>query len=167
MTTSDILLRDLDVKNVSRRNACSEAMLTELDAAFVDAGVDIKVRIIVLAANGPFFCAGHDLKTLTAAHSNEDGGKVYFANVMVMCAAATKPKRSRKRQTQIKWLRLNAPELFVSCQAGKTFDFCSPKPAIPKVTTSPPCRYCCGDWPIPTPGGVPVEITSPACRLMN
>ena len=136
------MLYDLDVKNVSRRNAFSEAMLTELDATFVDAEVDIKVRIIVLAANGPFFCAGHGLKTLTAARSNEDGGKVYFANVMVMCAAAPKPKRSRKRQTQIEWLRLNAPELLVSCQAGKTFDFCSPKPAIPNVTTSPPCRYC-------------------------
>lgn len=30
----------------------------------------------------------------------------------------------------------------VSGQAGNTFDLCSPKPAIPKVTTSPPCRYC-------------------------
>lgn len=80
---------------------------------------------------------------------------------------ATKPRRSRKTQIQVKWPRLDRPGLFVSRQAGNTFDFCSPNPAMPKVTTSPPCRYCCGVCPIPTPGGVPVEITSPACRLMN
>ena len=80
---------------------------------------------------------------------------------------ATKPRRSRKTQMLAEWHRLNVPGLLVCRQAGNTFDFCSPKPAIPKVTTSPPCKYCCGDFPMPTPGGVPVEITSPACRLMN
>ena len=94
MTTSDILLRDLDVNgilrltlnDVSRRNALSEAMLTELSAAFTDAGADPKVRVIVLAAKGPAFCAGHDLKEMTAGRLNEDGGKAYFAKVMAMCA---------------------------------------------------------------------------------
>ena len=94
MTTSDILLRDLDVdgilrltlNDVARRNALSEAMLAELSAAFADAGPNPKVRIVVLAANGPAFCAGHDLKEMTAGRSDEDGGKAYFAHVMAMCA---------------------------------------------------------------------------------
>lgn len=76
MTTSDFLLRDLDasgilrltLNDVSRRNALSEAMLAELGAAFTYAGTDPKVRAIVLAANGPAFCAGHDLtRSVTSA----------------------------------------------------------------------------------------------------
>lgn len=94
MTTSEILLHELDVNgilrltlnDVPRRNALSEAMLVELGAAFADAGVDPHVRVIVLAAKGPAFCAGHDLKEMTAGRSHEDGGKAYFAHVMSMCA---------------------------------------------------------------------------------
>ena len=66
---SAILLQDLDADGVvrltlntpSKRNALSEAMLTALGEAFETAGRDPKVRVIVLAANGPAFCAGHDL----------------------------------------------------------------------------------------------------------
>ena len=94
MTISDILLSNLDengilrltMNDVSRRNALSEAMLTELGDAFTDAGANPKVRVIVLAAKGPAFCAGHDLKEMTAGRLHEDGGKAYFAKVMAMCA---------------------------------------------------------------------------------
>ena len=37
-----------------------------------------RVRAVVLAANGPAFCAGHDLKELTARRSDPDGGRAYF-----------------------------------------------------------------------------------------
>ncbi|MEN8659650.1 MAG: enoyl-CoA hydratase [Marivita sp.] len=94
MTTSDILIRDLDAQgilrltlnDVARRNALSEAMLAVLRQAFEDAGSDPAVRVIVLAANGPAFCAGHDLKEMTAGRAHEDGGKAYFAKVMSLCA---------------------------------------------------------------------------------
>lgn len=94
VTTSDILLRDLDAQgvlrltlnDVARRNALSEAMLATLSEAFESAGSDRSVRVIVLAANGPAFCAGHDLKELTAGRAGEDGGKAYFAHVMSLCA---------------------------------------------------------------------------------
>jgi len=95
VTTSDILQRDLDasgvlrltLNDVGRRNALSEAMLTELGAAFDAAGADQAVRVVVLAANGPAFCAGHDLKEMTAGRSGDDGGKAYFAKIMSMCAS--------------------------------------------------------------------------------
>ena len=94
MTPSDILLHDLDANGIlrltlndmGRRNALSEAMLTELQAAFANAGSDPAVRVIVLAAVGPAFCAGHDLKEMTAGRAGDDKGKVYFAHVMSMCA---------------------------------------------------------------------------------
>ncbi len=94
MTQSDILLRDLDdrgvlrltLNDVGRRNALSEAMLAALGAAFAEAGADPAVRVIVLAANGPAFCAGHDLKEMTAGRAAEDGGRAYFAHVMAQCS---------------------------------------------------------------------------------
>jgi enoyl-CoA hydratase/carnithine racemase len=94
VTQSDILLRDLDdrgilrltLNDVGRRNALSEAMLAALGAAFAEAGADPTVRVIVLAANGPAFCAGHDLKEMTAGRAAEDGGRAYFAHVMAQCS---------------------------------------------------------------------------------
>lgn len=94
MTQSDILLRDLDdtgilrltLNDVGRRNALSEAMLAALGVAFAEAGADPAVRVIVLAANGPAFCAGHDLKEMTAGRAGEDGGRAYFSHVMAQCS---------------------------------------------------------------------------------
>jgi enoyl-CoA hydratase/carnithine racemase len=45
------------------------------------------VRAIVLAANGPAFCAGHDLKEITAARAGEDNGKAYFEALFATCAS--------------------------------------------------------------------------------
>src|ERR1700676_5014550 len=48
-----------------------------------------------------------------------------------------------------------------------TFCFCSPRPWTPSVTTSPALRYCgVGFMPMPTPGGVPVVITSPGSSVI-
>ncbi|SHL84245.1 Enoyl-CoA hydratase/carnithine racemase [Roseovarius marisflavi] len=94
MQKGDILLRDLDADGIlrltlndaGRRNALSEAMLAELGAAFAEAGTDPAVRVIILAANGPAFCAGHDLKEMTAGRAGPDGGRAYFSKVMSMCS---------------------------------------------------------------------------------
>lgn len=84
--TDDGVLR-LTLNDVARRNALSEAMLSELGRAFTAAGRDSAVRVIVLAANGPAFCAGHDLKEMTAGRAAPDGGRAYFAKVMAQCSA--------------------------------------------------------------------------------
>lgn len=94
MQASDLLLSDLDdhgilrltLNDPRRRNALSEAMLTRLGAAFAAAGADAAVRVVVLAANGPAFCAGHDLKELTAGRAAPDGGRAYFARIMALCS---------------------------------------------------------------------------------
>ncbi|MDP4990013.1 MAG: enoyl-CoA hydratase [Marivita lacus] len=94
MTQSDILLRELDdsgilrltLNDVGRRNALSEAMLTALGTGFAEAGRDPLVRVIVLAANGPAYCAGHDLKEMTAGRDAADGGRAYFTRVMTQCS---------------------------------------------------------------------------------
>jgi enoyl-CoA hydratase len=45
------------------RNAQSRVLLSELDAAFGEAGADPDVRVIILSGNGEAFSAGHDLGT--------------------------------------------------------------------------------------------------------
>ena len=69
------------------RNSLSEALLGELAAAFTKIAADRAVRAVVLAANGPAFCAGHDLKELTGRRSDADGGRAYFRHIMTICSA--------------------------------------------------------------------------------
>jgi enoyl-CoA hydratase/carnithine racemase len=69
------------------RNALSEAMLAALTAAIDKAAPDGSIAAIVLAAEGPAFCAGHDLKELTARRTDPDRGRAYFADIMGRCAA--------------------------------------------------------------------------------
>ena len=91
---SDILLSDLDgegilrltLNDTARRNALSESMLGALGEAFVKTGSNPAVRVVILAANGPAFCAGHDLKEMTAGRANPDRGRAYFTKVMAMCS---------------------------------------------------------------------------------
>lgn len=47
-----------------RRNPLSHATMTELTARLREAGDDPSVRAVVLGAQGPVFCAGHDLREL-------------------------------------------------------------------------------------------------------
>src|SRR5256886_17221404 len=52
-------------------NALSEAMLAALQLEFDAIAQDESVRVVVLAAEGKAFCAGHDLKEMRAAPSLE------------------------------------------------------------------------------------------------
>lgn len=92
--TSEILLCEIDANGImrltlndsGRRNALSEAMLTRLQEALTTASADKSTRVIVLAANGPAFCAGHDLKEMTARRADPDRGRAYFTRIMTMCS---------------------------------------------------------------------------------
>ena len=76
MTTSnDFLLqttRDargvvtLTLNDPARFNALGTEMLTALQQALEDAGRDESVRVVVIAAAGKAFCAGHNLKDMAA-----------------------------------------------------------------------------------------------------
>lgn len=68
------------------RNALSRAMMSALEAAIADLGADDNLAAIVLAANGPAFCAGHDLKELTAHRADPDGGRAFYVDTMAQCA---------------------------------------------------------------------------------
>jgi enoyl-CoA hydratase/carnithine racemase len=89
-----ILLREtvgsvavLTLNRPAARNSLSEALIASLHAALAGIADDATVRALVIAAQGPAFCAGHDLKELTARRSDADGGRAYFAEIMNACSA--------------------------------------------------------------------------------
>ena len=89
-----ILLREivgsvavLTLNRPAQRNSLSEAMIARLHEALADLSADPAVRAVVIAANGPAFCAGHDLKELTAHRADADRGRAAFASLMNACSA--------------------------------------------------------------------------------
>ncbi len=69
-----------------KRNSLSQAMMTALEQSLSAAADDTNVRAIVIAAEGPAFSAGHDLKELTAHRSDADQGRAFFKATMEQCA---------------------------------------------------------------------------------
>ncbi|GEO98898.1 enoyl-CoA hydratase [Methylobacterium haplocladii] len=69
------------------RNALSIGMLGALRDAFADLAGDDEVRAVVIAAEGPAFCAGHDLKEMTAFRADPDKGAARFAELFDLCSA--------------------------------------------------------------------------------
>lgn len=90
LTTDDaLLLRHDDERGVvtltmnrpQAFNALSEAMMVALQAELKALAVDETVRVVVLAAAGKAFCAGHDLKEMRAEPS-----QVYYQRLFAQCS---------------------------------------------------------------------------------
>lgn len=62
-------------------NALSQAMLTALQTALDGIAKDDSIRVVILAAKGKAFCAGHDLKEMRA---NPD--KAYYMALFNQCS---------------------------------------------------------------------------------
>ena len=68
-------------------NALSDAMMAALHAALDRIAADRGCRAVVLSGAGKAFCAGHDLKEMTAGRAADDGGAAYFADLFARCGA--------------------------------------------------------------------------------
>ena len=75
------------VLNNPPANTLSDAMLSALQDALKNAANDPATRVIILAANGHLFCAGHDLKELTKRREDKDEGRAYFEKLMAQCGS--------------------------------------------------------------------------------
>ena len=92
--TGSPLLRE-DIGNIAvltldrpqARNSLSEAMLAALQQELDRLAGETRIHAVVLAANGPAFSAGHDLKELTAHRADADGGRGYVRHIMESCSA--------------------------------------------------------------------------------
>lgn len=82
---SEILLRSdanavasLTLNDPQKLNALSEDMLAKLQAELDLIASDSSIRAVIIKGSGEAFCAGHNLKQMTAARQTEDGAKAYF-----------------------------------------------------------------------------------------
>jgi enoyl-CoA hydratase/carnithine racemase len=76
----------LTLNRAEARNSLSAAMIVALGEAFDAIGRDRAIRAVVLAANGPAFSAGHDLKEFAQRRSDPDHGRAFFMQVMTACS---------------------------------------------------------------------------------
>jgi enoyl-CoA hydratase/carnithine racemase len=77
----------LTLNRPQARNSLSEEMLSALHRELADIAADGRVRAVVIAAEGPAFSAGHDLKEMTAHRADADGGRTYTRRIMESCSA--------------------------------------------------------------------------------
>src|SRR3978361_1394079 len=90
---SPILLREmlgsiavLTLNRPQARNSLSEGLIAELHAALKDIHDDKSVRAVVIAANGPAFSAGHDMKELTPRRAAPDLARPSSDLVQTRCS---------------------------------------------------------------------------------
>lgn len=77
----------LTLNRAASRNALSDGMIAALQAQLDLIATDASLRAVVIAAHGPAFCAGHDLKEITGHRDDADRGRRFFADLMARCSA--------------------------------------------------------------------------------
>ena len=72
----------LTLNRPAARNALSRPMIAALQTEFDRIAADPSIGVVILAGNGPAFCAGHDLKEMRSA----DYGESYAEDLFEACA---------------------------------------------------------------------------------
>ncbi|MEP9389292.1 enoyl-CoA hydratase [Mesorhizobium sp. KR9-304] len=67
-------------------NLLSLEVMRDIQAELDRARDDKAVRVVVIAATGKMFCAGHDLKQMTAHRADADGGRAFFEETFAACS---------------------------------------------------------------------------------
>lgn len=93
MDQSPLLRSDADgvatltLNRPQSRNALSEGLIGALSETLDAIATDPTVRAVVIAAQGPVFSSGHDLKEMTAHRADPDRGQAYYTDILGRCAA--------------------------------------------------------------------------------
>lgn len=90
MTTEHPGYVTLTLDRPESRNPLSEAMLHALTSALDSLAARTDIRAVIIAANGPVFSAGHDLKEMSARRKDADRGRAYFEDILSRCATMMK-----------------------------------------------------------------------------
>lgn len=80
-------IAQLTMNAPERLNALSDEMLAALSGELIRLKDEPTIRAITIAGAGKAFCAGHDLKEMTAGRQAEDKGAAYFADLFERCGA--------------------------------------------------------------------------------
>ena len=84
----------LTLNTPEKLNALSDAMLAALQEELDLIATRPDIRVVILSGAGKAFCAGHDLKEMTAGRQAEDGGAAYFADLFTRCSAVMRRIRT-------------------------------------------------------------------------
>lgn len=128
--------------NPERRNALSKAMLEALHEVFDTLATAPDAKVIVLAANGPVFCSGHDLRELS------NGSREEYDEIFSICS---KLMEKIRRQPQPVIARVHALATAAGCQLVASCDlavastnaaFATPGVKIGLFCTTPAVAIC-------------------------
>ncbi|UWQ55715.1 enoyl-CoA hydratase [Leisingera caerulea] len=75
----------LTMNTPEKLNALSDEMLAALQEQINALREDSSIKVVILSGIGKGFCAGHDIKQMTAGRAGEDGGKAYFQDLFARC----------------------------------------------------------------------------------
>lgn len=76
----------ITLSDPARLNALSDGMLAALGAELARLGADRATKVVVIAARGKAFCAGHDLREMQAVRAAPDGGTAAHRDLFDRCA---------------------------------------------------------------------------------
>lgn len=120
-TDDDILLRTdqegvatLTLNRPKARNALSTGLMATLQTELDRIAADKSVRVVVIAANGPAFCSGHDLREVRASPQREA-----YEALFEQCSALM---MSITRLPQPVIARVHATATAAGCQLVATCD---------------------------------------------
>ena len=122
----------LRLNRPDQRNALSGELMAALQSSLEALVRTAKIKAIVIAGNGPVFCAGHDLRELSARRSDGDGGKAYYGQIMRQCSTMMQAIVSCPKPVIA---AVQGPATAAGCQlvascdlavAGKGATFCTP-----------------------------------------
>ncbi len=87
---SDEAVGILTLNRPEKRNALSKGMIAALREGLREWELAPDIRVIILRANGPAFCAGHDLSEMSAWRADDDGGAEAFGSLFHNCSELMK-----------------------------------------------------------------------------
>jgi enoyl-CoA hydratase/carnithine racemase len=125
-----VLVATLDCAH--RRNSLSRAMMQALSDALALGAEDESIKAIIVAAAGPAFSAGHDLKELTAHRQDSDRGREFYQQTMAQCSTLMQTIVTHPKPViaAVEGMATAAGcQLVASCDlavAGKRARFCTP-----------------------------------------
>lgn len=104
----------LTLNRPKARNALSTGLMAALQAELDAIAVDSTVRVVVIAANGPAFCAGHDMREIRATPDRQA-----YVDLFAQCSAMM---LSITRLPQPVIARVHATATAAGCQLVATCD---------------------------------------------
>ena len=104
----------LTLNRPAQRNALARELMTACEQELASIAKDRSVRVVILAANGPAFCAGHDLKEMRA-NPGRDFQEALFRQCSRVMLAIT-------RLPQPVIARVHGPAFAAGCQLVATCD---------------------------------------------